>query len=97
MSTKHELAAFKLRLLEAVQQLERRLRRRVSQVELAKRWKTSQGSVSRWMDGKGIPDRATLKRIALDCEVDPGWLDYGTAPADPPKNLPPNDGQEATG
>lgn len=36
--------------------------------------------MSIWMSGKGIPDREQIKRIAADCGVDPGWLDYGTTP-----------------
>jgi transcriptional regulator with XRE-family HTH domain len=50
---------------------------------MAERWKVSQGSVSVWLAGKGIPDREQIKRIAADCRVDPGWLDYGTEPAEP--------------
>lgn len=92
MPTKQELAAFKLRLFEAVQLLEKRLGRRVSQTEMAKRWKTSQPSVYRYIAGKGIPDRASIKRIAADCGVDPGWLDYGSEPADP--STPVNDDGE---
>lgn len=93
MPTKQELVAFRLRLFEAVQSLEKRLGRRVSQTEMAKRWKTSQPSVHRYIDGKGIPDRETIKRIAVDCGVDPGWLDYGSDPA-PPSTPVHDDGEE---
>ena len=66
----------------AIQGLERRLKGRVTQTELAARWDVSQGSVSVWLAGKGMPeDREIVKRIAKDCDVDPGWLDWGTRPA----------------
>lgn len=54
----------------------------MKQTELAERWDVSQGSVSQWLAGKGMPeDRTIIKRIAKDCDVDPGWLDWGTIPA----------------
>lgn len=79
--TKQELAAFKARLIEAIQKLERTKKTRLSQVQLAERWGTSQGSVSRWLDAKGIPEREMIGTIAKDCDVDPGWLHWGTQPA----------------
>lgn len=59
-----------------------RVKDRLNQTELAKRWKVSPSSVSIWLAGKGMPDRSQIRRIAADCRVDPGWLDYG-----PPKSL----------
>lgn len=54
----------------------------MKQTELADRWGVSQGSVSNWLLGKAMPeDREIVKRIAKDCGVDPGWLDWGTIPA----------------
>jgi transcriptional regulator with XRE-family HTH domain len=81
--SRQELAAFKARLLEAVQLLERRLKMRLTGTDLARRWKLSQPTVSRYLEGKAIPPRAKIKVIALDCGVDAGWLDYGTTPAKP--------------
>jgi transcriptional regulator with XRE-family HTH domain len=55
------------------------LGRRLKQTELKARWEVSQGSVSQWLAGKAMPeDRDIIKRIAKDCGVDPGWLDWGT-------------------
>lgn len=80
MSAKQDLAAFKERLIFSVQQLERKYKTRFNQTELANRWGTSPSSVSLWLAGKGIPERLTIKAIAADCGVDPGWLDWGTMP-----------------
>jgi len=87
--TKQELAAFRVRLIDAIQGLERKLKRRVTQTELAERWVVSQGSVSQWLAGKAMPeDREIVRRIAKDCGRDPGWLDWGTLPAPPSENVP---------
>lgn len=54
--------------------------------------------VSRYLDGKAIPDRETIKVIAKDANVDPGWLDYGTKPAKPSTHVPPEaDAAEGNG
>lgn len=82
----------------AIQKLDRRERTRFNQTELALRWHTSQASVSRWMEGKKIPGRRLIKVIAADCDVDPGWLDWGTPVAESELTpTPGSGGAEQTG
>lgn len=41
-------------------------------------------SLSQWRTGEQIPGSEVKVAIALECGVDPGWLDYGAASSAPP-------------
>lgn len=48
--------------------------RRVNQTQLSERIDVSKATVSKWLNGKQLPDSSTVRRLAMVLEVRPEWF-----------------------
>jgi transcriptional regulator with XRE-family HTH domain len=86
-----KVARFADRLLRARLEMGARLGREVRQKEIAAEMGVEPSAYSQWEGGVKEPrGRATYEKLAAVLGVDPGWLAFGTRPAEPSKpGMPP--------
>lgn len=83
-------------MLQARLELQAKLGRRVTQLEVAEAVGVTQTSVARWERGEKEPDLATIVRLAAALQVEPAALAFGAgAIKGPPEAVPVGTGGAA--